>query len=463
MNRSAFAVEQPDATALRALNYSPYVEVFRQKHRTLRSMRLGDLLAGLGPAYGTVFTRLDCHPRHGIELLSQTDMFAAEPKGRVIRLDSMSKPERHEVKRWQVLIAGAGTLGETELYGRSIIADGRLLGKYVGPDAMALNFAEPGGVDNLYAYAFLCSPIGVAITRSASYGTKILRFRSDVLSNVRIPDADRSRKESIAALIRKVVEQRECYLNELQAARGVIEKLPEMQEALAMCQERKARCVVQSGDLKTLSAWRYASTGGAIDLLQRKWKRRLRDAVKENGLFRAHRFARIRCERPHGIDLFSQRDVFLIRPKPRRIVKPDFPDSALRVPEGALMVASQGTTGEGEIFGRVCYVDRQLAQGSFSEHLTRVLPREGESCQVYAFLSSNVGFRLLRSTAAGTKLMGLREDLLLELPYPEVNVTQKRRVAEHMRQASEARVAANTAEYEAARIIEQEVLPAWLS
>src|SRR5262249_2471363 len=124
--RSAFAVDSPKPTALRALNYSPYLEAFRRPKRSQQSLRLGDLLTSIGPAYGAVFTRHDCHPKHGIELISQTDMFSAEPSGRVIRLDSMANPEKHHVKRWQVLIAGAGTLGETELYGRSIIADARL-------------------------------------------------------------------------------------------------------------------------------------------------------------------------------------------------------------------------------------------------------------------------------------------------------------------------------------------------
>ena len=129
MLRSAFRVAQPRSTALRALNYSPVVE--RLRHSKSHSVRLGSLLRELGAAYGTVFTRLDCSPEHGIELISQSDMFATETAGRVIRRDSMANPDRHRVRRWQVLIAGAGTLGENELYGRCIIADGRLTGKYV--------------------------------------------------------------------------------------------------------------------------------------------------------------------------------------------------------------------------------------------------------------------------------------------------------------------------------------------
>src|SRR4051794_40709743 len=100
--RSAFTVQLPSTNALRALNYSPFLEIFRRKRSGLSSIRLGDLLESMGPAYGSVFTRLDCEPSHGIELISQTDMFAPEPAGRGIRLDSMANPERHRVKKWQI-------------------------------------------------------------------------------------------------------------------------------------------------------------------------------------------------------------------------------------------------------------------------------------------------------------------------------------------------------------------------
>src|SRR5579871_5596056 len=114
----AFTVEHPKSTALRALNYTPSVEAFKKKAAKRRCSRLGSLLSSMGPAYGTVFTRIDCEREFGIELLSQSDMFAAEPQGRVIRRDSMPNPDDHKIQKWQVLIAAAGTLGETELYGR---------------------------------------------------------------------------------------------------------------------------------------------------------------------------------------------------------------------------------------------------------------------------------------------------------------------------------------------------------
>src|SRR5262249_31180654 len=149
---------------------------------------------------------------HSVELLSQSDMFAAEPRGRFIRCDSMQHPERHEVKRWQVLIAGAGTLAPTELYGRAIIADGRLAGKYVGQHSLILGFHEPGSAMSLFAYASLASPFGLRAIRATSYGTKILRIRRDVLAELPVPQPNEGIVERVAVLVRRSVEQREEYL-----------------------------------------------------------------------------------------------------------------------------------------------------------------------------------------------------------------------------------------------------------
>src|SRR5690606_33502686 len=79
----AFVVDEPRIGALRALNYAPAVERIRRAGSS-SARPLSDIVKAFGPAYGTVFTRLDCHSDHGIELLSQSDMFAAEPRGRVI-------------------------------------------------------------------------------------------------------------------------------------------------------------------------------------------------------------------------------------------------------------------------------------------------------------------------------------------------------------------------------------------
>lgn len=455
----AFVVDEPKARALRALNYSPAIERIRRAGSS-SARPLRDIVKILGPAYGTAFARLDCGPTHGIELLSQSDVFAAEPRGRVIRRDSMQHPERHLIEPGQILIAGVGTLGENELYGRALIADSRLTGKYLSQDVMALVMEEPGEDFALFTYAWLASPTGLQAIRSTSYGTKLLRFRKDLLSTLPVPVAPPSVVERVAALVRRATSLRERYISSLRLARSLVESGPDYAEAHEMCAERTRRIVLWNGPFPTLSAWTFASSAGALRFLRDRWGGRLRDAVEGRGVFRGGRSARIPCARPHGVDFLSQRDAFLIRPVPQRVL---LPTSGLMARSGTLMIGGQGTLGEGEVFGRAAIVSEQGARSAWTEHLLRIVPKVGEEARLFAFFTTHVGFRLLRTTAVGTKLLSMRPDLLLELPIPTLSKQDAESVDGLVNEAIAARTAADQAEAEAIRIIEEEVLPQWLA
>lgn len=125
-----------------------------------------------------------------------------------------------------------------------------------------------------------------------------------------------------------------------------------MREAAAMCRERRARTVMWGGPMSTLGAWTYASPGESLQLLKQRWSSRLRDVLTKDGLFYGGRAARVACRPPHGLDFVSQRDAFLIRPLPRRVLLPGLPSNSAFAPSGSLVVAARGTLGDGEIFGR---------------------------------------------------------------------------------------------------------------
>ena len=461
--RQAFVVEQPRHAALRALNYEPAVERLRRARRGRTSTPLRELVADLGSGYATVFARIDCDKAHGVELLSQSDMFSAEPEGRVIRRDSMQRPERHLVRKWDVLIAGAGTLAPTELYGRALIADERLVGKYVGQDSLRIEFNEPDSDEALFAYAYLASPTGLRALRSTSYGTKILRIRRDVLAELPVPHVDEETRARVASLVRRSVEMREAYLRELHDARAFIETLPEMKEAHGMCAERKARVVSWSGPLRTIMGWTYASHGGALGYLQSRCSRRVGDALaEEHGAFYGLLRQRTPCDPGWGIPFISQRDAHAIRQVPSWIVRTGIPEHALFSPPDSIVMAGRGTLGEGELFARPIFVTRGLSKYALTQDLLRVVPRPGQAGRVYAFLSTSVGRRLLRSCAVGTKIMQLRIDLIRELPLPELDSNVGASLEAAHARSTASYDAAIEAETEAIRIIEEEVLPAWL-
>jgi hypothetical protein len=373
----------------------------------------------------------------------------------------MGRPDAHEIRRFDVLLAGAGTLGDNELYGHALIADGRLIGKYVGPDSMTLVFKEPGSDLALFAYAFLASEIGVRAIRSTSYGTKILRFREDLLGTLPIPIADDAIVKRVGWLVRRCIDQREVYAEQFQIARSVIDELPEMREAFAMYKKRQARAVMWEGALKSLSAWNVASSGPALAFLRGVWHSRLSDALSD--VFNGPRFVRIDCEPPFGIDFMSQRDVFLIRPIPRRIVRPVISDRLLFVPRDAVLAGSHGQLSEGSLFGKVELASYGAHTCGVTQDILRLLPREGHRAAVFTFLSTAVGQSLFKSTAVGTSIPSVRLDLLLDLPYPNLSTADSTQVEALLAKAETARISAMEAELEAIRIVEEEVLPTWLA
>ena len=115
---------------------------------------------------------------------------------------------------------------------------------------------------------------------------------------------------------------------------------------------------------------------------------------------------------------------------------------------------------EGALFGRVERGSHMPPGVIVTEDITRVRPRVGLGEGLYAFLSTTVGLSLLRSTAYGTSIPGMREDLLARLPIPDI--TSLRHAVKHVQAATTARISAARAESDAIGIVESEVLPAWL-
>lgn len=458
----AFVVDEPRTGALRALNYAPAVERIRRAG-SASARPLREVVKSFGASYAVAFRRLECDPSEGVQLLSQSDVFAAEPQGRSIRLDSMPHPERHQVRRGDVLIAGAGTLGETELYGRCMRADARLAGTYLTQDICSLVFADPDEDFSLFTYAWLASPTGVQAIRSTSYGTKILRFRTDLLTSLPVPDAPRDVVRRVANLIRRCTKHREEYAGGIQDARTSVSLVPDVQDATAACATRSRRSVVWSGPLPSLCAWNFAAGGGAVRILRERWRTRLQDVLEPGGVFNGPRFARVECSAPHGIDLLSQRDIFMIRPVGYRIARPDVPDRLLFVPRTSLLVGSHGQMNEGSIFGRVELASFAGWRSGVTQDILRVLVQPGLRELAYGFLSTKVGQWLLKSTAVGTSIPSMRIDLLKQLPFPDLTSVPMQLIQRQVLNAETARIKADLAEAEAIRIIEEEVLPQWLA
>ncbi|MEO7033748.1 MAG: hypothetical protein ABI548_07690 [Polyangiaceae bacterium] len=126
-------------------------------------------------------------------------------------------------------------------------------------------------------------------------------------------------------------------------------------------------------------------------------------------------------------------------------------------------MAGVGQVGPGMLFGRPELAEFFPPHAAITEVILRIVPRSEQRAALYAFLSTHVGQALVRSTAFGTSIPGIRQDLLLDLPIPSVSKRDTAAIETSLALATSARVSASAAEAEAIRIIEDEVLPAWLA
>lgn len=299
--------------------------------------------------------------------------------------------------------------------------------------------------------------------RSTSFGTKILGVRRDLLRTLPVPICSTTTVGRVAALVRTCVRERERFLASVTAARGVVMGIPIVADALGACERRVRRSVLWEGPLPTLGAWNFAGAGAALKLLKSKTDRTLGDFLTTEGIRYGSRSRRVPCKLPFGVDFVAQRDAFLIRPIPRRVVLPDAASEDLLEPEGSLMLAGRGTLGEGEIFGRCAQVTGPLRGLTFTGDMLRVCARTEHSNFLYAYLSTHLGIQLVRTAAVGTKILQIREDLLRATPVPDATKLQLDEINNFMDASNKSRTLAAESEAEAIRIIEQEVLPQWLA
>lgn len=155
-------------------------------------------------------------------------------------------------------------------------------------------------------------------------------------------------------------------------------------------------------------------------------------------LGRGGRFKRVDSNPGHGVRLVGQRHGFWLRPEGRWILLDGSDLAAVRAQDETVLIASQGTLGEGEVFCRPILVTGEwVNRYVFSEHFLRVVPADQEfpGAYLFAFLRSEAAFRMLRSMSVGGKQQDIHPGLRAELPVPVCTASDRERIAETVRQA----------------------------
>jgi hypothetical protein len=203
-----FTVSSLTPTTLRALNLSPRAQRLLARFSSISHRTLGEICAGGQLSRGNRFARIDSDPGCGHRLIGQRQGPWLRPEGRWVAV----KPEiLAEIRAADesVLVASHGTLGENEVFCRSIFVTGRWQREFVfSEDFLRIVSGDPD-FPGAYLFAFLRSEAAFRIFRSMSTGSKQQDIHEELRRQIPVPECTATDRERIAGTVRQAYRWRD--------------------------------------------------------------------------------------------------------------------------------------------------------------------------------------------------------------------------------------------------------------
>ena len=201
-----FTVTEMTPSSIRAINFAPRARSLVGLLSSVPHRTLGEICAGGVLRTGSRFKRIDSTPETGVRLVGQRQAFWMRPEGRWINpnqapLDIIQCDEA-------VLIAAHGTLGDGEVYSRSILVTGNWLKNAYSQDFVRV-LSGTDEISGAYLFAFFRSEVAFRVLRSMSVGGKQQEYHPALLRQLPVPVCTASDRERIAETVRQAYRDRD--------------------------------------------------------------------------------------------------------------------------------------------------------------------------------------------------------------------------------------------------------------
>ena len=390
---------------------------------------------------GRVTRRWVSDPDHGIPFLSSTDILEADLSNLSLISNNVAdiNPRLLIDRDWTLVTRSGQVLGRVA-YARSTM-DGLACTEHVLRVVADRDKIHPG-----YLNAFLASRYGVFTVVNSKYGTSIPHLEPSHLADLPVPRFGAAVEEEIHGYVQAAADLRADFQSGITAAtRDLFESagLPELADFRWDHEPRDTAFQVTGLSQTTLRALNLTPRSGRVlDKIRSVPHRTLGKICARGQLSRGGRFTRVDSDPTHGYRLIGQRQGSWLRPEGRWVaVKPAELDT-IRAQDESVLVASQGTLGVNEVYCRSIFITgRWQRDYVFSEHFLRIVSGDPDfpGAYLFAFLRSEVAFRIFRSMSTGSKQQDIHEVLRRQIPVPECSPGDRERIAEAVRAAYRAR------------------------
>ncbi len=361
-------------------------------------------------------------------------------------------------KGW-TLITRSGTIGNTAF------ANAKHAQKLASEDVIRLvpnNILRAGLI-----YAYLASKYGYTLLTQGTFGAVIQHIECPFVEELPIPKFPEKFQKDVDDLIQEAARLREEAADDLALAEkalkekaGLKDLAPEDYDYFGQhSATRCPSCFIRKAsniNSKSLNAFNYSERVNAIKSMIPNTVP-LRSILQNSTTFSTGSFPRVEVKNGHGVMLINQSDAFDAIIKGKWISKRNVNLTGL-VEYGEVIVAGVGTLGENETFCRTLFGNEdmvgQLISGEFIRMKTNSQVPSG---YLFTWLNCDYGFRLIRSTQAGTKLCRPIPELFLDIPVPILPQKDMNEIDRLVKVAHTKRHEANVKELKAISMVEAEI------
>lgn len=412
---------------------------------------------------GNIFSRTFVTKGNGVPYLSASDTVLQDlDTGRYLAQKQVDKLHYLMLDKDWILVTCSGTLGKityTNDTFKDYIATHDLIRVIPSNDKSVL-----GGV----VYAFLSGKYGNTQLTRSKFGGVVKHINADHVESVLIPKFAKDFQQEVDSLVKESAQLRSDATELLKEAEKVLKTEAGLRNLTTddydyfgprMSGRELAvftKSIKEIGTT-TINAFNHSKR---IQILKDSICCRTQPLKKviENGqTFSSTGAPSVEVAEGKGIMLINQKDIFDNIVKGKWISKRGVKIENL-VEYGEVIIASDGTLGENELFCRTLFANESLVGSFLSSHFIRMkTTSEVPSGYLYCWLNSDYGFRFIRNTQAGTKICHPINKLLQEIPVPMISKDKMEEIDRMVREAHTMRYQANQKELKAIAMVEAEI------
>jgi type I restriction enzyme S subunit len=410
----------------------------------------------------TLFTRIYCDKEFGVPYISSSEMSEIEPPvdSRFISKTLTKNIEQYIIKRGQILVSAAGTVGSI------VVATEELDGVAGTSDILRINLDQSKYLGFIYTY--LTSSFGANELSNLAYGAIVKRVRGFQLAELKTPFISPIKMQEMNELILRALEYREksnklvkdarnkC-LSRIQRDKSDRANKTELGNEIFNLNYNFVENIDSTSNYRLNPHYYSTEITDKISQINKSSLKKMKLQDICNRVFICYRFPRNFVDSDNGIPLIGTSSSFQIRPIHEKYLSKEEVQNKedLIIKKNWLLLARVGTYGG--LWGKVSFVWQNFENCVASDNIIRIIPDENkiDPGYLFAYLSSEIGYTQITQLKHGAAQAALDFNEISQIDIPILDPAEQKEIGDLVRKAYELRAEAIKLEDEAQELLTQ--------